>query len=519
MFKLRALMSCLGCCALAIAPKAFADSNSGLSIRTYGTVGYSKLLSKKEKAANGSTTYTFDNVTGVSKVGSFARDTRFGLNIQAPLTDNVTGVIQLNAEGADQVFGTRKDFNVKSTLLFLRFELLDHLKLLVGQTFIPVWMISEEQSIGLTYSWVRPPEEIYAVASPQGMIGGRLLYEIPVGDFSFKPQLTYGDMQYANQITSTTFADAPLRITAFNLEVEHPNLLARFVYGQGAGAEAHVSSIKSQEVEVASGVTMPAEVKLTGISNPVATFAGAGAKFMYDDAFLSSEYAWRKIAYRGTSGLRNAFVNATDIAKGFQVTLGYTFGAFTPIVAYANEHSTHVYSQDGRDRVKALATNFADTDSTVQASISSNTDAYMASAAGQKTLSDTMDAAAEAEAKKQTGSTDANVIAAAKSQIAASQTFKNTVTAQVKAGVKDNVRLAAIDTVNTQMAAKLLAPQDTDQHSIILGVNYAISDNMVLKFQYQMTTVGDGDSIAHGTTTLPRGAQAQMLNTALEFVY
>lgn len=573
--KLRVLGAPL---ALLCAKQALAEGERSVSIRTYGTVGFSKLINKKEKADLNGQSFKYDEVSGIPKKGTFMRDTRLGLNIQAPVSERVTAVAQLNAQGADQIYGARQSFDVKSSLLFLRFELVDRLKLMVGQTFVPIWMISEEQTIGITYPWVRPPEEVYAMGAPQGMVGARMIYEIPVGDdLVIKPQLVYGDLIFANQTTKDIYTDAPLRTTAAMLDIEHSDWLVRGSYGVATG-EAVLTRQSREEVAnpTMPDLKTPVVVTTEGVSHPKITFGSVGGKATFGDAMIMGEYANRKMAYRGTSGLRMFYDDGVDNAMGYQLTAGYTIGGFTPLIGYAFHKNTFNFGAKGQkkfdDLIDSAASTYitANADSIYAAAVASKGDAIYESAKATKgdTIyagvraaaggdaaffeaiknTDNVQAAATAEATRQLAaagvtSPSAAQLAGTKAAVLASDAFKSAVIASdatkttvladpaVKASVLASAEtkasvLASVDVRNPVKAATSAAikrtslyPMDQEQSSVIFGCNYSISDGVLLKVQYQITNVADKDNVSRGVSVLPRGAKAQTLNTAIEFVY
>src|ERR1700722_12236486 len=64
---------------------------------------------------------------------------------------------------------------------YVKIDPLNNLSIKVGKIEMPVFMISDSRDIGYANTWVRPPNEVYALSLNEELKGGEATYTIPVG--------------------------------------------------------------------------------------------------------------------------------------------------------------------------------------------------------------------------------------------------------------------------------------------------------------------------------------------------
>jgi len=97
---------------------------------------------------------------GIDENGSI-QGTRFGININANISDRVTIASQLFATAAES-------YAVHVDWAFIALTLTDELTLRAGKVKYPVGIVNEYRDVGYLYPWIAAPLSIYSLVSPNG---------------------------------------------------------------------------------------------------------------------------------------------------------------------------------------------------------------------------------------------------------------------------------------------------------------------------------------------------------------
>lgn len=230
-------------------------------------------------------------------------DTNFGVNISREIDDRFKVAGQLWASGAE---GGK--FEMVLDWAYATVNISDRLDVMVGKIKYPNLMVSEYVDVGITYPWVRPPQEVYSFdagarpnTSLESFVGGSVLYQ------GFASDLDYSLQAYAGET---------------NLE-------------GGGGTLSKMMGTKlivgNDMVKVHSGYNMHMPEKTFGEGGVSAEKNGKdvstmsfGLKADFMNAVIYSEYV------KGTV----ADVEELDTTSMY-ATLGYNIGSFMPHVTYA----------------------------------------------------------------------------------------------------------------------------------------------------------------------------------------
>jgi len=124
--------------------------------------------------------------SGVDNHVGFNSDTIAGLQFDYKLDDQLSAVVQLQAEGRDE-------FNVDTSWAFLRYKLGPSTTVRAGRMVAPLYLYADSIDVGYTYPWVRPPIEMYSTAALP-YTGVDLNQSFNFGNWNNSLQVIYGDI-------------------------------------------------------------------------------------------------------------------------------------------------------------------------------------------------------------------------------------------------------------------------------------------------------------------------------------
>lgn len=151
--KKRIMSLALGLSVIASVTQAAEDVRLGGFIRAAGAV--TDVADSKDKY--------MERINNNASYG----DTHFGLNISAAINDNWSVAGQLYASGAEE------NYNISLDWAYASYRPNDNFSVDMGKMKYPNLVVSEYYDVGITYPWIRPPEEIYRFE----VLGPSLSYE------------------------------------------------------------------------------------------------------------------------------------------------------------------------------------------------------------------------------------------------------------------------------------------------------------------------------------------------------
>jgi hypothetical protein len=230
---------------------------------------------------------------GATRHPSFNVDSDLGLQLTAQPTKWLSGTVQTLTE-------QRSDVNLSTEVewAFIKVEPLDGLALRGGRMALPMFTISDTRYVGYANTWVRPPDEVYALALLDRFQGADASYRLPIG--------------------STALSVSVLAGTSF-------------FYGTGSTAKENVGDLKGANAQWESEwVTLRAgrvrgEVAV-GSSGDRYTFSDLGVLVDHSNIVAQAEYVMRR------SESLPDLVNA----NGWYVLAGYRLKTVLPYAMYAS---------------------------------------------------------------------------------------------------------------------------------------------------------------------------------------
>jgi len=324
--KNRYVFSLLSVCAASA--NAFADDDiPQAQINGFATQGYSQVLSSTENS----------NLGVMGKGGTFLRDSIFGLNLSYRYNDDITFYGQLTASGSDFFTGEELNYEVQTDMIMLSYHPNDWLDVRIGRQIAPVWMVSEEIDVGLSYPWIRPPTEVYLLGPVKSIsgIGADFRYNI-TDDLLATAGVRYGNTPY-----SVEGAPGHLAIDLSDAFIAYASLdINNSIKVRGAYGQVRVDSTTTPNL----AFTSDGEETLSSYTEYITfRFYSAGVRADVGNFLLISEYA-RSIenfhSISPTVAGDYPAIYSTQVAdyQGFYATAGYRLSDFTPHITYAMSH-------------------------------------------------------------------------------------------------------------------------------------------------------------------------------------
>ena len=147
-------------------------ANGRLSLNGFGTLGMAK-----------STDSDAEFIRDISqKRGSAGEwdadiDSRFGLQLGAPLTDTLDAVVQ----GVSR-YNYDGNYDPTVTWAFLRYAPDPAMTIRVGRVALDTYMLADSRDVGYSYVWVRPPVDYYGTRHLSHIDGADIVLRRPLGD-------------------------------------------------------------------------------------------------------------------------------------------------------------------------------------------------------------------------------------------------------------------------------------------------------------------------------------------------
>ncbi|MDH5217628.1 MAG: hypothetical protein OEX19_08025 [Gammaproteobacteria bacterium] len=146
------------------------------------------------RAAGAMTTGDSPYLERIDKNGNTG-DTNFGVNVAREIDDRFKVAGQLWASGSEG--GT---FEMVLDWAYATVNLAEGMDVMAGKIKYPNLIVSEYVDVGITYPWVRPPQEVYSFdaeerpnTSLESFVGGSALYRGFAGDFDYSLQVYGGE--------------------------------------------------------------------------------------------------------------------------------------------------------------------------------------------------------------------------------------------------------------------------------------------------------------------------------------
>lgn len=294
-----------------------------LTFTGFGSVGYSLMLDSTDGEIYDQQKQKYvpkehGVYWGTDKKGGFDRDTRFGLNMNATITDRLYLAAQVYGESAQQNSGTLSYFNTRFSLMALGMHVNDNFSWRLGMVQVPLWLISEEKYIGLTFPYIRPPSEVVGIVRVGDTLrGASFAYQDYAGDLLYRLRTSFGSFNHDEPIYGNASINTRSTNLFTNFEFEYQNIYLSLGLHAFKGTASEVSTVatKTNGVIVLTDVTGPTD--FTGRN------LGLGLRADFEKLLVMAEYNTQNNYFNDAGGPAIGLKGGRFFATGKYILLGY----------------------------------------------------------------------------------------------------------------------------------------------------------------------------------------------------
>ncbi len=306
---------------------------------------------------------------GVSDDLSFSNETTFGIQVKAPISEEINMVLQFAGDSIET--------QAEVDWAFVEYQMLPSLNIRAGRLRVPGFMVSEYQAVGYAYPWVQAPLEVYGLTPFLRYEGFDLRYFISMGDVDVRinpfvgstsnQDLTVGQLAYANQDSQFGGIDIQLNYESvrvrvgyskydFDIEADTWDVAMEgliegrvIVPGNPAVEFLGIVDIIDSLTAAATGIALANPAQAVVYNAEAGSFAAQRVNYPNDSIMggeQEAEYFSVGFSYDSENvllmaemtkgGISGAFPNG----KGSYATLGYRIGNWMPHITYAALKST-----------------------------------------------------------------------------------------------------------------------------------------------------------------------------------
>ena len=132
---------------------------------------------------------------------SFQDESRFALQVAAPIGEKFSATAQILARGED-------DFDPAFEWAYLSYQATDSLIVMAGRQRFNLYKYSDYVDVGYAYHWIRPPQGVYSVPFSSGN-GLGFLYNTALGDVDFNFTYKFIGEEISDYVPSGTTGVEP----------------------------------------------------------------------------------------------------------------------------------------------------------------------------------------------------------------------------------------------------------------------------------------------------------------------
>jgi len=266
---------------------------------------------------------------------NFQEDSIVALQAAVDFTPQYGMTVQVTAAGADE-------WKPNVEWAFLSYRVNDHWRLRAGRLRLGQFMLSESVDVGYTYPWVRPPLEVYSVATSSNFTGADVTYRNVFWhqDFDITMNYSSADAPYVSPLGAamTNFGQMARQRQELGWTANFGNeqFKVRGSYNENAYTLTPAGQV-TQLSNLYAALYNPDAAADGDVTNVKVFFASVGANIDYKNVVVMGE--WVK---------RGSALAAVSTQKAYYGTVGYRFGNWLPHFTYANlkttDKSRRVYS-------------------------------------------------------------------------------------------------------------------------------------------------------------------------------
>ncbi len=311
-----------------------ADEEAAPSIQMHGfsTLGYSRILQESNPNSLG---YGIINKSGTTLYNSI-----LGLNLSYAVNEKLTIYSQLTGAGTNFFQGgfDTTPYALKIDMAMLNYHPFEWIDVRIGRQIMPLWMVSEQIDVGVTYPWIRPPMEVYSLAPNKSANGiGVDLKHSFFDVVDAKLGGRYGDGDYKDSTFPT-----PIILSRYfvgYIELNYNNMLRlRSSYGNThVPAQRNVTVITKDRSQASSVAPVNFDTDFV--------FTSFGGTLDWNNFLLMAEYASTDQKLNSADTLSSSTLyagptNGTNSVDAWYTTAAYHAGDWTPHFTYSHVKRT-----------------------------------------------------------------------------------------------------------------------------------------------------------------------------------
>jgi hypothetical protein len=340
---------------------------SMFSLRWFGTLG---AVHSSERNADFTADLFKPDGAGHTHRWSYDVDSRIGGQITANFSDRLSAVVQADIQQQPDGKHT-PDVEWAN----IRYQITSDFSMRVGRIRLPKFLVSDTREIGYSYTWVRPPMEMYMLAPVANSDGVDISYRLRLGDFVNTMQASYGsrEVEFPDGAVDTGHGLWGIFITSeygsTTLHLSAGKEISHVIPDAALGGDVPVTLLDAFRQFGPAGNAIAARYDFDG-GQHLLTFVGLGASYSPNDWFVMSE--WSQINTHSIIGTKAAWY----------ISSGHRFGQFTPYLTYA-ELQANSNSSDFGLSVTTLAPGQA----AIAADLNAELNVILRTAPAQRTIS------------------------------------------------------------------------------------------------------------------------------------
>jgi hypothetical protein len=257
---------------------------------------------------------------------SFTRDSKIGFNVTKSLGGSKRFAFQT------VMLGDRNSFSPEVDLAFLASKIDNTgFEILMGRVVAPIWLYSEEQSIGYNSPWIRPPTLLYSTATLRNADGAGIRYVKPMADGVLSVQVIYGASAFP-AMTTQTIPNGSGGLTKANIKthVKIDDLVASEIRYDRNSWTFRIGYSRSRTATdiVTTTLGVPNVGIYSSVKHKNGEMKSVGLNGTFGNSVFATEYA-------------NLAISPDNINyfEGGYFSYGYKMGDWTPFVTYSQKSS------------------------------------------------------------------------------------------------------------------------------------------------------------------------------------
>jgi hypothetical protein len=317
--------SALALLAVCYPSRSHADSaNSDPPMFVFNAFGTLGVVHSSESQADFVSSESQPDGAGYSQSWSPDVDSRFGAQLTANVTSQLSAVLQLVAE---QDFSDR--FRPEVEWANIKYQLTPDFDVRIGRINVPLFLVSETRKVGYSNPWIRPPVELYNIDPLTSNDGIDLSYRLHLGEVTSILSGAYG---------RSYRVDFPLQNSVAVRDFHA--VFDRIEYGSALFNLAYLAAHLTQDPAIALfqdfrafGSAGDAIADRFEFTNKLATAVSVGTSYDPGSWFATGE--WAHFNSHSFSGARTAWY----LSSGVRIAKFTPFATYSAVTSYPTSNA------------------------------------------------------------------------------------------------------------------------------------------------------------------------------------